>query len=264
MKDVNDLLRKEISNTQVVILAGGKGKRMGTIDVPKPLIKIAGETLIERCIRFYKLNGFTEFVVLVGHKHNAIRSYLGNGSKFGVRIRYSVDPKDLKYVGKGKALKYAILSGAIDVTRRSLIGYPDDIFLDVSLPTRLLLQHLEAVKSKGVEATAVFTTATEYPFGVGEVDENGLVKSFKEKPVIKLLTSCGMYLIEPPVYKLIDERIDMEAQRVVEFEEVILPVLASRRKLYAMLIPMGVWMPINTQKEWEAAEKVLSSKKLPF
>jgi len=264
MKDVNDILRKETFNTQVVILAGGKGKRMGSIDVPKPLIKIAGETLIERCIKFYKLNGFKEFVILVGHRHDEIQSYLGNGDKLGVEIRYSVDPEGLEHVGKGKALKHAIANGTIDRGRRALISYPDDIFLDVTLPTRLLLHHLEAVESKEVEATALFTSAIEYPFGVAELDENGLVKSFKEKPVIRILTSCGMYLMEPPVYKLIEEKVDLEARRAVEFEEVILPELALRRKLYAMVIPMGVWIPINTQKEWEAAERILTSRKLPF
>ena len=157
-----------------------------------------------------------------------------------------------------------MLKGKIDRSKRALISYPDDIFLDPTLPTKLLLHHVQAVKDKGIKATAVFTTAVEYPYGVGEIDENCLVKKFEEKPVIRFLTSCGMYMLEPEVFDLIEEKVDMEAEKAVEFESVILPELASRKQLYAFIIPKGVWIPVNTQKEWELAERLLSEKKLPY
>jgi len=262
--DVTDIIKKEVYNTQVLILAGGKGKRMGLSDIPKPLIKVAGETLLERCIKFHKLNGFHKFLLLVGHKHEMIQECLGDGSRLDVEVDYSIDPQNVGKVGKGKAIKHALLQGKIDRKKRVLISYPDDIFLDPTLPTKLLLHHVQAVEDKGIKATVVFTTAVEYPYGVGEVDENGLVRKFEEKPVIRFLTSCGMYMLEPDVFDLIEERVDMETEEAIEFESIILPELASRKQLYAFTIPKGVWIPVNTQKEWELAERLLSKKKLPY
>ena len=253
--NVWDEIKKEIFNTQVVILAGGLGKRMG-LNTPKPLIKVCGKSLLERCIEFHKSNGFYEFVLLVGYGHQKIIDAVKR-MNFDVKIDFSLDPK-VEKVGKGKALKNALLNGKIQKKKRALISYPDDVFIDKTLPLRLLLHHVEGVRTKGIKATVVFTTATDYPFGVGEVNEEGIVKNFEEKPVINLYTNTGMLIIEPEVYELIEEMVDIESEEAVEFEKLILPELASRKQLYSMIIPKNVWFPVNTQKELEFVEKILS------
>jgi NDP-sugar pyrophosphorylase family protein len=102
---------------------------------------------------------------------------------------------------------------------------------------------------------------TEYPYGVADIDNNGTVLKFTEKPMVNVPTSIGMYAFEPDTYEIIREKIDLEDPRPVEFESVVLPQLASERKLATMFIETKNWVPINTIKEYENAIKVLSVRK---
>lgn len=253
---VLETIRRETANTQVLVFAGGTAKRMGFIDKPKPLLEVGGKPLIDRCIEYLSYNGFKEFVILVGHKADQIMSHLGDGGKHGVEIRYSVDPP-IKAVGKAKALRHAIETGAVDTSRRALIAFPDDIFLDQTLPTRFLLSHIEAAKTKGTIASAVLASAVDFPYGVAEVDPSGYIVEFQEKPTIQLFVSTGLYIFEPQVYQLVLEQTPMDAPQPIEFEKTILPQLAKQRKLHAHIIPKDVWQPINTLKQLEQADNTL-------
>ena len=249
---------EEARKTQVLIFAGGKARRMGCLDVPKPLIEINGKPLIDMCIEYFKGNGFSDFVLLVGHGHKEIMRYVDKGERYGVRVRYSVDPP-LEHVGKGKALKHAIETGVVDREKRALIAFPDDVFLDKSLPLRLRLYHIENVRLRGALATVVVSSAINYPYGVAEVDEDGLVKEFKEKPVIRMYTSTGLYMFEPGVYDLVVEMISMSREEAVEFENTVLPELARRGRVCAFTISNKIWYPVNTLKDLDELVKVLNS-----
>jgi len=52
--------------------------------------------------------------------------------------------------------------------------------------------------------------------------------------------------------------VDMGSPEPVEFEQAVLPVLAERGQLYSMVVPRGVWLPVNTLKELERAEEALA------
>ena len=78
-----------------------------------------------------------------------------------------------------------------------------------------------------------------------------------------MYTHVGVCVVEPEVYKLIVEMIDINSPRSIEYEAVILPKLASERKLFSMTIPgddRSIWIPINTRKELEIAEEKLKAK----
>ena len=249
-------LQRETSNTQVLIFAGGQAKRMGLIDTPKPLLKVAGKPLIDHCIEYLKDNGFTNFTILLGYKADQIIQHLGNGEKHGVNIKYSRDPP-LPAVGKAKALKHAIQTGAIDTAKRALIAYPDDLFLDQTLPARFLLSHIEASKTKGTIASALLASAIDFPYGVAKTDPNHYITEFQEKPTINLTVSTGLYIFEPQVYQLILQHTDMQAPYPIEFEQTILPLLAKQRKLHAHIIPKDTWLPVNTLKQLVHANNTL-------
>jgi NDP-sugar pyrophosphorylase family protein len=252
-------LEKEIENTQVVILTGGTGKRMGNPKLPKALQVVAGKTLIDRCIEFYARCGFKNFILLTGFLHEEVEKHVGDGSRYGVSIRYCVDPQ-IKKVGKGKALKNAIQQGAIDLNKRAMIAYPDDIFLDEDLPLKLLKKHLE-LKEKNILATVACAEGIEYPYGVALAYDGEIVDEFFEKPIALLPSAIGLYVMEPEVFKIVEEKVDMNDEEAVEFENVVFPYLAKNKKLGRFLVGIGKWIPINTQKELENAEKILQEKK---
>ncbi len=251
-----ETLQKETRNTQVLIFAGGKAKRMGFIDMPKPLLKVAGKPLIDRCIEYLRDNGFTDFIILVGYKGEEIIRHVGFGEKYGIKIKYSKDPP-LPAVGKAKALKHAIETGVVDASRRAFIAFPDDIFLDQTLPARFLLSHVEAARTKNTIASALLASALDLPYGVAKVDPNGYITEFREKPTINILISTGLYIFEPEVLQIILDKISMEDPHPIEFEQTILPLLANQRKMYAHIIPKNTWLPVNTIKQLEHAEYIL-------
>jgi len=248
-----ELLRRA-GETQVVVMAGGEGKRMGRVGVPKPLIELYGETLLKRCIKYMAGNGFQEFIVLT--KFDEVVKQAGELEELGVRVRCSIDPP-LPKVGKGKALKHALETGVVDAGRRVFVVFPDDLFLDETLPIRFLASHLEAVKRLGVYASVAVTAGLQLPYGYVEVDSLSLATSFKEKPVLPIHASTGLYIFEPPALKLLLDLVDMNSGDAVEFENVLLPRLAEARKLHAFIIPRDAWLPVNTIKELEDAEKAL-------
>jgi mannose-1-phosphate guanylyltransferase len=252
-------LKDEIEKTQVIILAGGTGKRMGNPNLPKALQVVAGKTLIDRSIEFYARHGFKDFVLLTGFLHEEIEKHVGDGSKYGVSIRYCVDPP-IKKVGKGKALKNAIQQKAIDLDKRAIIAYPDDLFLDEDLPLKLLGKHLE-LRVRNVLATLACVEGIEYPYGVALAYDGEIVEEFFEKPIALIPSTIGLYVIEPDVYSVIEEKVDMNDEKAVELESVVFPHLAKNKKLGRFLVKVGTWIPINTQKELETAERVLQEKK---
>jgi NDP-sugar pyrophosphorylase family protein len=80
---------------QAVILAGGLGTRLRpmTNTVPKGLIPVSGRPFLEWKLEQLRANGVEDVVLCVGYLGDKIEKHFGNGSSFGVRIRYSSDGK---------------------------------------------------------------------------------------------------------------------------------------------------------------------------
>ncbi|WP_339515654.1 N-acetylmuramate alpha-1-phosphate uridylyltransferase MurU [Pseudomonas sp. RL_15y_Pfl2_60] len=86
---------------KAMILAAGKGERMRplTLHTPKPLVRAAGVPLIEYHINALASAGFTELVINHAWLGQQIEDYLGDGSRFGVSIRYSAEGEPLETGG---------------------------------------------------------------------------------------------------------------------------------------------------------------------
>jgi NDP-sugar pyrophosphorylase family protein len=91
---------------RVAILAGGFGTRLGalTADLPKPMIELAGRPFLERVIESFSSRGLRDLVLLVGYRAGVIEEHFGGGSRFGVRIEYSIETEPL---GTGGAIREA-------------------------------------------------------------------------------------------------------------------------------------------------------------
>src|SRR3989304_4617924 len=74
-----------------VIIAGGKGTRLEehTEDLPKPLIPVRSKPILERIIEWLEKNGVENVIIGVAYKKEMIKNYFGDGSDFGVKIRYT-------------------------------------------------------------------------------------------------------------------------------------------------------------------------------
>ena len=94
---------------QVVIIAGGLGTRLKAVapDLPKALVPVAGRPFIEHQLGLLKKNGLLDVLLCVGHFADKIERHVGDGSRFGLRVKYSYeDPAQL--LGTGGALINAL------------------------------------------------------------------------------------------------------------------------------------------------------------
>ena len=89
-----------------VILCGGLGTRLGPLaeGLPKPMVNVAGKPFLEHLVRQLAGQGFPEILLLVGYRGEIIESHFGDGSAFGLRVRYHWEAEPL---GTGGALKLA-------------------------------------------------------------------------------------------------------------------------------------------------------------
>lgn len=92
---------------QIVVLAGGLGTRLRplTDHMPKSLIPVNGRPFLEYQLDLFKRNGIRDIVLCVGHLGEQIREYFGDGSRFGVDIRYSEERERL--LGTAGAIRKA-------------------------------------------------------------------------------------------------------------------------------------------------------------
>ena len=91
---------------QVAILAGGKATRLGDLSKtqPKSMIEAGGRPFLEHQLEFLRDAGVNDVVLCIGHMGEQIKSYFGNGERFGVAIEYSVETVPM---GTAGALKHA-------------------------------------------------------------------------------------------------------------------------------------------------------------
>jgi len=86
---------------KAVILAAGKGKRLGKItkNTPKPMIKINGRPILEHNLNMCRKADINDVFINIHHAYNKIENYFGDGSKYGVNITYNYEPKLLGTAG---------------------------------------------------------------------------------------------------------------------------------------------------------------------
>lgn len=99
---------KDLASTPVLILAGGKATRLGEVTktIPKALVPLAGKPFIDHQFAGLRAQGIREIVMCVGHFADQIREYVGDGSRFGLRVQYSDDGTTLR--GTGGAVRRAV------------------------------------------------------------------------------------------------------------------------------------------------------------
>jgi NDP-sugar pyrophosphorylase family protein len=224
-----------------VILAGGLGKRLRplTSNVPKPMVSIAGKPILVRQIEWLKNYGVRDFIFCVGYLKEKIIEYVGNGRKFEVNVRYSVEERSL---GTGGALK-----NAEDFLKNETYFFVlnGDIITNLN-PLKLLDELKEDVA--GVIAVVPLTS----PYGIVDIDGNRAVRGFREKPVLdEYLINAGVYCLKSSILKYLPVKGGIE---VTAF-----PKLAQEGRLKAVKYGDVFWKSIDTHKDVDETERALKS-----
>jgi dTDP-glucose pyrophosphorylase len=179
---------------KIIIMAGGRGLRMRplTEKLPKPMLRIGGQPILEIILRNLVQAGFLEIIISVNYKKDVIMDYFGNGSKFGCSIAYLEEDKPL-----GTAGALSLLSEEPDCPFLLMNG---DLFTSLSFD-KLLRHH---VNSGSILTMGVRKYTAEVPFGVVNVAD-GSVVSIEEKPKQDFLVNAGIYAISPETLSSLKE-----------------------------------------------------------
>jgi N-acetyl-alpha-D-muramate 1-phosphate uridylyltransferase len=99
--------RLVLISMQAVLLAGGLGTRLGDLagGLPKPMVDVDGKPFLELQLELLQRHGLRNFVLCIGYRGPTIQDYFGDGRKFGIELRYSLEEKDL--LGTAGAVKQA-------------------------------------------------------------------------------------------------------------------------------------------------------------
>jgi len=234
---INDLILIEKKENWVILMAGGLGTRLSplTDDCPKPLLKVGTRPILETIIEGFMEHGFHKFYLSINYRGDMIRDYFGDGSRWGIEIRYLEENKRL-----GTAGALTLLPPTI---RNTLFVMNGDLLTKVNYH-QLLEFHLH----NGSRATmCVREYEFQIPYGVVDIRNQRLV-GIAEKPMQKYFVSAGIYVLEPEVLKLLpkDQYYDMPSL----FQDVI------NLGLETTAFPVReYWVDIGKMDDYERANK---------
>ena len=184
----------------LVIMAGGKGKRMKhyTKSTPKPLLKIKGIPMIELIIKQAKNSGIEDIFISINYLGEKIKEICKNGEKYDVNISYIEEVEELGTAGALNNKKLQNYENCIVIN--------GDVISDMNFN---LLSRFHNFRNN--DATlAVKKFSIKNPFGV--VKFNGLeYVGIEEKPEYLSYINSGIYVFKTNTFKLIknNEKIDM-------------------------------------------------------
>lgn len=237
---MDQLIRSNSRINDVVIMAGGKGLRLGNLtkNCPKPMLKVNNkpilEIILEQCIEA----GFKNFYFTVNYLKNKIIDYFNDGSRWGVKINYIVEKTPLGTAGSLSFLK--------NKTKKPILLLNGDILTKVDFNN--LYKFYKTKKSAITVCTKKHITTV--PYGVLEVN-NFKVLGLEEKPALFHFVNAGIYMIDPKILKMIKDDTYLDMVDLIK--------IAKNKKFKITAFPIheywqDIGLPeklIQTHKDWK-------------
>ncbi|NQV01368.1 MAG: NTP transferase domain-containing protein [Bacteroidia bacterium] len=229
-------------NKRAVILAGGKGTRLRpyTAVLPKPLMPVGDYPILEIIIRQLLKHGFDHITLAVNHQSDLFKAFFGDGSKWNVRIDYSLEQIPLSTMGPLKLIKnlpenFLVMNG--------------DVLTDLNFTTF----YETHVASQNLFTISAFQREEKIEYGVLEID-NEMLTGFSEKPNYSFNVSMGIYMANREVLNLIPEN------EKYGFDNLMLDMIKANTPA-SVRIYNGYWLDIGRPDDYtEAIEKFDSLK----
>lgn len=222
-----------------IILAGGKGERLRpyTDNLPKPMVQVLGKPIVEFQILWLKEQGIEHIVFACGYKYETIQEYFKDGSEWGMKFDYSIEDEPL---GRGGAFKKALKF--IPEEERLLLGANGD-----EITVEPIAPWLEFHEKNNSLATLLLVHLVS-PFGIVEINENGKITGFREKPELPHWINAGVYIFSRDCIEMFPDIGDHETETF--------PKLVEQGKLFGYKAST-FRTTINTVKELNEANKEL-------
>ena len=231
---------------RAIILAGGRGTRLRpyTIVLPKPLVPIGEKPILEIIITQLISNGFEHITITINYLADIIKAFFGDGSKWGIKIDYSLEEKPLSTMGP--------LSLLTDLPENFLI-MNGDVFSDVDFG-KLYDLH---ISKKSLFTISSYVRKQKTDYGVLEIDLNNNLSGFKEKPVEQYDVSMGIYMANRKILSYIPYN------EFYGFDSLMLDLIKNNNLPFVRRHD-GYWFDIGRPDDYEAAcnnaDKILCDK----
>ncbi len=223
---------------KAVVLAGGLGVRLRplTAIIPKPMLPLGEKALLEIQIGLLREHGFDEIFLALNYKADYVRSYFGDGSRYGVVLNYSVESEPLGTCGPLSLIKERLTEPFILMN--------GDILTEADL-SKIYAFAAGLPDSRLTIATKVLTT----PFRFGNIESDGIyVTGVEEKPDFNFEVLAGIYVLKPAVFELIPDNTYYGIDRLIqEMLQNGMPVTKYVLREY--------WLDIGVVEDYEQAQR---------
>ncbi|MCB1036086.1 MAG: NTP transferase domain-containing protein [Acidobacteria bacterium] len=221
---------------KAVILAGGLGKRLRPLThrIPKPLLPLGGTTAIELAIKGLARHGVKEVFIASGYRAEQVEAHLGDGSRYGVELRYSVESEPLGTCGP-----LSLLREELDEPFLLMNG---DVVTDLDFAAAYRFARRQEAELTVVTQEDVLS----YRYGVVRTEGDDVV-GIEEKPNLSNEVLTGIYVVSPAVFDLVPEG------RSYGIDELIADLLERGRKVVRYAAE-GYWRDIGDPESYRLAK----------
>ena len=225
-------------------MAGGAGTRLRplTTAIPKALLPIVGEPMLERVVRLLAEHGIDRCVVTLQHQASVVLKYFGADRVEGVGLRFLTEPRPL---GTAGSVRYA----------QSWLDDDDVLVISGDCLTDMDIAdlHRRHAESGAALTIALARRADPRNYGVVTIDAEGRVQSMVEKPswgeVADDTVNTGVYVVSPAVLDLIP------ADRPSDWAQDVIPSLLARGEHVHGVVIDGYWEDIGTFASYTRAQR---------
>jgi len=224
---------------RAVVLAGGLGTRLRpfTSVIPKPLMPVGEQPILEIVLSQLRRHGFERVTIATGHLGKLIEVFFGDGSDHGLKIDYYREQEPLGTVGALALIE--------DLGEQSFLVMNGDVLTDLDYD-ELYRSHVDS----GAAATiAVTERKVQISLGVmhfQDAEHPERVTDYIEKPTIDYEASMGVYCFAP---RAVDH---IEAGKRLDFPDLVLRLIAAGETVNA-LRPDAYWLDIGRHDDYEQA-----------
>jgi len=237
LETLHGLLQKRHRPNAVFLMAGGFGTRLQplTDHCPKPLLKVGDKPILELIIENFATAGFHRFFVSTHYMGQMIHEHFGDGSRWGVNIRYVHEEQPLGTAGALGLLPH-------DEIEQPIFMMNGDLLTNLNFDNLLKFHQEHAA----VATMCVREYEHRVPYGVVESDGHR-VRSMIEKPLQRYFVNAGIYVVAPELIRSVPrgERVDM-------------PDLLERqmaRGLNVNVFPLHeYWLDIGRMEDFQRAQ----------
>lgn len=220
---------------RAVILAGGKGSRLRpyTVVLPKPLMPIGEFPVLEVIVKQLARHGFSHITMAVNHQAEIIKAFFNSGTRWNVRIDYSLEDKPLSTMGPLKLIR----------------DLPDDFLImngDVLTDLDYGGFYEAHVRERNLFTISAHEREESINYGVLESNASGILCGFREKPKVRYEVSMGVYMANRRVLDFIPR------DRAYGFDNLMLDLIAAREPACVRKYP-GYWMDIGRPDDYVQA-----------